>query len=263
VLIIEDNPDMIDFIKVSLQHKYNFITALNGEEGLTKTNNFIPELIISDIMMPVMDGLTLCKKIKENPKTTHIPIILLTAKSLTIQKVEGIRMGADLYLTKPFEVELLEAHIDNLLKRKKELTDYFRHELIIQPSSDVTGENVDEKFIKKVMGIIEAHISDTDFGVEKLSAEVGMSTTHLYRKLKSLTQLSANDIIRKYRLKKASILLGNKEGNISEIMYDVGFSNLSYFSKCFKAEFGLAPKDYQQKQSKSSVDIAKEINPSL
>ncbi|HTJ50409.1 MAG TPA: two-component regulator propeller domain-containing protein [Cyclobacteriaceae bacterium] len=263
VLIIEDNQDMIDFIKLSLQHKYNFITAWNGEEGLTKVNNFMPELIISDIMMPVMDGLTLCKKIKENPKTTHIPTILLTAKSLTTQKVEGIRMGADLYLTKPFEVELLEAHIDHLLRRKKELADYFRHELIIQPSAEATGENIDEKFIKKVMGIIEANISNTDFGVDKLSEEIGMSTTHLYRKLKSLTQLSANDIIRKYRLKKASILLGNKEGNISEIMYDVGFSNLSYFSKCFKVEFGLSPKDYQQKVSKSSVDIAKEINSGL
>jgi AraC-like DNA-binding protein len=172
-------------------------------------------------------------------------------------------MGADLYLTKPFEVELLEAHIDHLLRRKKELADYFRHELIIQPPAEATGENIDEKFIKKVMGIIEANISNTDFGVDKLSEEIGMSTTHLYRKLKSLTQLSANDIIRKYRLKKASILLGNKEGNISEIMYDVGFSNLSYFSKCFKIEFGLSPKDYQQKVSKSSVDIAKEISSGL
>jgi signal transduction histidine kinase/ligand-binding sensor domain-containing protein/DNA-binding response OmpR family regulator len=255
VLIIEDNPDIIEFIQVSLKEKYNFVTALNGEEGLNKASNFLPDIIVSDIMMPVMDGLSMCKKIKSNPKTTHISIIILTAKGLTSQQIEGLTIGADIYLTKPFEIDLLEAHIDHLLKRKKELADYFKHELLVQPSSTATGENVDDKFIRKVMNIIEANISNPDFSVEMLSDEVGMSSTHLYRKLKSTTQLSPNDIIRKYRIKKASLLLGNKEGNISEIMYEVGFSNLSYFSKCFRAEFGVTPKEYQQKVSKSSIEI--------
>lgn len=129
----------------------------------------------------------------------------------------------------------------------------------MQPSAESDKENVDDKFIKKVINIIETNISNSDFSVEILSDEIGMSSTHLYRKLKSLTRLSANEIIKKYRLKKASLLLRNKEGNISEIMYDVGFSNLSYFSKCFKSEFGLTPKDYQQKTSKSSLDIADEL----
>ncbi|MFD1002847.1 two-component regulator propeller domain-containing protein [Ohtaekwangia kribbensis] len=260
VLIIEDNYDIAEFIQVSLKGKYNFVTAQNGEEGLAKTNSFLPDIIISDIMMPVMDGLSMCRKIKSNPKTSHISIIILTAKGLTSQQIEGLSTGADIYLTKPFEIELLEAHIDHLLKRKKELADYFRHELIVQPSASTAGENVDDKFIRKVMNIIEANISNADFSVEMLSEEVGMSSTHLYRKLKSTTQLSPNDIIRKYRIKKASLLLGNKEGNISEIMYEVGFSNLSYFSKCFRAEFGVTPKEYQQKVSKSSGEIDS-VNP--
>jgi DNA-binding response OmpR family regulator len=246
ILIIEDNADIITFIQASLHDKYNFITASNGEEGLDKTTSFLPELIISDIMMPVMDGLTMCRQIKSNPKTSHIAIIMLTARTLTSQQVEGLRTGADSYLTKPFDIDLLEAHIDHLLQRKQELADYFRHELILQPEEG-SGENVDDKFIKKVMSIIEANIANPEFSVEMLSDEVGMSSTHLYRKLKSTTRLSPNDIIRKYRIKKASLLLANKEGNISEIMYAVGFSNLSYFSKCFKAEFGTTPKEYQQK----------------
>jgi DNA-binding response OmpR family regulator len=260
VLIIEDNYDIAEFIQVSLKGKYNFVTAQNGEEGLAKTNSFLPDIIISDIMMPVMDGLSMCRKIKSNPKTSHISIVILTAKGLTSQQIEGLSTGADIYLIKPFEIDLLEAHIDHLLKRKKELADYFRHELIVQPTATPAGENVDDKFIRKVMNIIEANISNADFSVEMLSEEVGMSSTHLYRKLKSTTQLSPNDIIRKYRIKKASLLLGNKEGNISEIMYEVGFSNLSYFSKCFRAEFGVTPKEYQQKMSKSSVEIDS-VNP--
>jgi YesN/AraC family two-component response regulator len=246
ILIIEDNADIITFIQASLHDKYNFITATNGEEGLDKTTSFLPELIISDIMMPVMDGLTMCRQIKSNPKTSHIAVIMLTARTLTSQQVEGLRTGADSYLTKPFDIDLLEAHIDHLLQRKQELADYFKHELILQPEEGA-GENVDDKFIKKVMSIIEANIANPEFSVEMLSDEVGMSSTHLYRKLKSTTKLSPNDIIRKYRIKKASLLLANKEGNISEIMYAVGFSNLSYFSKCFKGEFGTTPKEYQQK----------------
>jgi signal transduction histidine kinase/DNA-binding response OmpR family regulator len=255
VLIVEDNTDMIDFLVINLKSKYHLIIAENGEDALLKTIHFSPEVIISDIMMPVMDGLTLCKKIKENPRTSYIGIILLTAKNLTSQKIEGIRLGADVYLTKPFEVELLEASIEHLLKRKQELSNYFKSEIITQPNVSSTGENVDDKFIRKVSAIIEANISNPDFSVEMLSDEIGMSSTHLYRKLKSLTHYAPKDIIRKYRIKKASLLLKNKEGNISEIMYDVGFSNLSYFAKCFKNEFGLSPKEYQQRESKNTVDL--------
>lgn len=259
VLLVEDNIDMIDFIQISLKEKYNFIVADNGEDGFQKAHSFLPDIIISDIMMPVMDGLALCKKIKDDTKTSRIPIILLTAKSLTSQKIEGVRMGADIYLTKPFEVDLLEAHIDHLLESKAELAAYFKNELITQPVNEVGKENEDDRFLKKVMNTIEANISNSDFSVELLSEEMGMSSTHLYRKLKSLTHLSANEIVKKYRIKKASLLLKNKEGNISEIMYEVGFSNLSYFSKCFKMEFGLTPKEYQQRMSKGSYHIESDL----
>ncbi|HTE34743.1 MAG TPA: two-component regulator propeller domain-containing protein [Chryseolinea sp.] len=259
ILLVEDNADMIQFIQVSLSTKYNIITADNGEEGLQKAYHFLPEIMISDIMMPVMNGLELCMKIKQDNRTSHIPIILLTAKSLTSHKIEGIKVGADIYLTKPFEIELLEAHIDHLLERKTELAQYFKNELITQPSTGTGGENEDDRFLKKVMNTIEANIANTDFSVESLSDEMGMSSTHLYRKLKSLTHLSANEIIKRYRIKKASLLLQNKEGNISEIMYAVGFSNLSYFSKCFKMEFGISPKEFQQQQSKHSYNLSDDL----
>lgn len=259
VLLIDDSTDILDFVRVSLSEKYNFIVAENGEEGLQKALTFLPEVIVSDIMMPVMDGLTLCKHVKENPKISHISIILLTAKDQTYQKIEGIKTGADVYITKPFEPEFLEANIDHLIVRKKELSDYFRNELMLQPPEGNKHENVDEKFVRKVLQFIEANISNPDLSVEMLSEEIGMSSTHLYRKLKSITSLSANEIIKKYRLKKASILLKNKEGNISQIMYDVGFSNLSYFSKCFKSEFGMSPKDFQQKMSVGQFDLEREL----
>ncbi len=249
VLIIEDNTDIIDFIRTSLGHKFNFVVAQNGEEGLQKANNFMPEVIISDIMMPVMDGLTLCEKVKENPKTSHITIILLTAKSMPSNRLEGIKKGADVYLTKPFEIELLEAHVNNLIHRKKELTSYFRNELVVNQDTPETKDNQDNKFLKKVMDLIEANISEPDFGVENISKEIGMSSTHLYRRLKALTNLSAQDIIKKYRIKKASLLLENNEGNVSETMYKVGFSSASYFSKCFKAEFGMTPKEFQRERA--------------
>lgn len=246
LLIVDDNQDVFEFIRTSLSSKYNFITAENGREGLDKANNFMPELIISDIMMPVMNGLEFCKNIKSNPKTSHIMLILLTAKSLESNKLEGIRHGADVYLTKPFEIPMLEAHITNLITRKQELTNYFKSEFMTLQQEPDSENNRDKMFLKKVMDLIEANISDPDFGVEAISKEIGMSSTHLYRKLKAQTGHSAQDIIKKYRIKKASLLLKNNEGNVSETMYNVGFSSASYFSKCFKAEFGMTPKEFQR-----------------
>jgi signal transduction histidine kinase/ligand-binding sensor domain-containing protein/DNA-binding response OmpR family regulator len=259
VLLVEDNVDMIEFITVSLSEKYHFITGSSGVEGLQKAKSATPDVIVSDIMMPEMDGLEFCKLLKGDDKTSHIPIILLTAKSLTSQKVEGIRSGADIYLTKPFDIDVLEAHIDHLLQRREELAQYFRNELVTQPVAVPGKENEDDRFLKRVMNTIESNIGNPDFTVEQLSEVMGMSTTHLYRKLKSLTHLSANEIIKKYRIKKASILLKNKEGNITEIMYEIGFSNLSYFSKCFKTEFGVTPKEYQQRESRHSFDVGQTL----
>jgi len=249
LLIVEDNDDIIEFICSSLSHQYNFVVAGNGEEGLIKAEKFMPELIISDIMMPVMDGLALCDRIKGNPKTSHMMVILLTAKSMAANRLEGIRRGADVYLTKPFEIDLLDAHISNLLKRKHELTNYFRNELITNNDQPEEKDNQDNRFLKKVMDVIEANVSEPEFTVGDLSQEIGMSSTHLYRRLKALTNHTAQDIIKKYRLKKASLLLQNNEGNVSETMLKVGFSSLSYFSKCFKEEYGMTPKEFQKQQN--------------
>jgi signal transduction histidine kinase/ligand-binding sensor domain-containing protein/DNA-binding response OmpR family regulator len=257
VLFVENNPDVVDFVRISLGEKYNFIVAENGEEGLARATRFSPAVVVSDIMMPVMDGLTLCRKIKEDPRTSHIPIILLTARQLDEHKVEGIRMGADSYLTKPFDIELLDAHIDHLIQRTEEMKTYFRKELVLV--SDPPTTNSEERFVEKVMNIIEANISNPEFGVDLLCKDIGMSATHLYRKLKSTTHLSANEIIKKYRIKKASLLLRNKQNNISEIMYSVGFSNLSYFSKCFKKEYGMSPKDYQASMPVNEIEINQKL----
>lgn len=254
VMLVEDYPDMVDYLFLHLKENYHLITAQNGQEALEKIKSFTPEVIISDIMMPIMDGLTLCQKIKQNPKTSHIGVVLLTAKSLTSQKVAGIKAGADAYLTKPFDLELLKANIEQLIKRKDILLNYFKAEIITQPEFKDSGDSMDDKFIKKVVGIIEANISNPHFTVELLCEEIGISTAHLYRKFKALTHYSAKEIIRKYRLKKASILLKNKEGNISEIMYEVGFSNLSYFAKCFKKEYGVSPREYQTDHENITVE---------
>ena len=250
LMIVEDNPDMVDFIRLTLHDKYRFVIEGDGEEGLLKAGQYLPDLIISDVMMPIMDGLKFCKMLKSDPKTSRIAVILLTARSLTSQKIEGIRVGADAYITKPFDIELLDAQIGNLLHRKEEMNAYVRQNLIVTPEVKDGKENVDEKFVKKVMSIVEVHISDPEFNVEVLASEMGMSSAHLSRKLKTLTQFSANEIIKKYRIKKASLLLENNEGNVSEVMYDVGFSNLSYFSKCFREEFGVTPKEYGKKASR-------------
>jgi DNA-binding response OmpR family regulator len=259
ILLIDDNSDIISFVQSSLRHKYDFVVADNGEDGLLKATSFLPKVMISDIMMPVMDGLTLCKRVKENPRTSHIGIILLTAKSREAHRVEGIRIGADAYITKPFEIDLLEAHIDHLIQRNKELIDYFRNELIPLPKDGNKNNNEDSKFIKQVMEIIEANITNPEFGVDLISEQIGISSTHLYRKLKALTNNSVKDVIKAYRIKKASLLLQNKEGNVSDVMYDVGFSSLSYFSKCFREAFGVTPKEYQRKMGALPIDIVKEM----
>ncbi|WP_439487956.1 hybrid sensor histidine kinase/response regulator transcription factor [Algoriphagus sp.] len=253
ILLIDDNTDILDLIETSLGEKYHFLTAENGEEGLFKANRYLPNVIISDIMMPVMDGISFCEKIKENPKTSPISIILLTARSLPANELEGIKVGADIYLTKPFEIPLLEAYIDQLLARRQELNLYFNTNLmgISHQSRGVDNEN--NFFVKRVMGIIEANIANPELSVEMISEEMAMSTTHLYRKLKANTNHSAKELIQKYRLKKASLLLQNKEGNVSDIVFQVGFSSQSYFSRAFKAEYGISPKKYQDMFNKNEA----------
>ncbi len=245
LLIVDDNLDILDYIEINLSSEYNIYKATNGSMGLDVALEIKPDIIVSDIMMPIMDGIDMCKKIKSNSDLKQIPVILLTAKSLDVQKVEGIESGANMYITKPFDVNYLNACIRNLLERDQQLYDFIKKQLLIKPQeTDNTEANQDEIFIKKVMDIISDNISNSELSVDMISSKLGMSSTHLYRKIKAITNQSTKDILKNYRLQKAAQMIQNNEGNITEIMYNVGFNSLSSFSKSFKIKFGVSPSEY-------------------
>jgi signal transduction histidine kinase/DNA-binding response OmpR family regulator len=248
ILIIDDNPDILEYIELNLGMHYKFIRAENGKKGLEKAKKEMPDLIVSDVMMPVMDGLELCQKLKKPAQTAAIPVILLTAKSLDAQKIEGMTTGADLYITKPFDTGYLYSCIESLFRREHILQDYIRSELLVQaPAGSTPSDNQDHIFIRKVMDIIEKNIDNNHLSVNLISHEIGISTTHLYRKLMDITRQPTKDIIKNYRLQKAAQMLKNNEGNVTEVMYAVGFSSLSSFSKSFKAMYGYSPSEYARK----------------
>lgn len=250
ILVIDDNPDMVDFIELNLQHKYNILKTLRAKDGYNIAKSKNPDLIISDVMMPEMDGHELCRELKHCNNTMHIPIILLTAQSLDQQKLKGVKSGADIYITKPFEIEYLSTCIENMLKREDYLSSYIKRIAIISAKTESNKEdNQDTIFINKVMRFIELNVSEPSLSVENLASDLGISTTHLYRKLKSITGFSTQDLIKKYRLEKAANMLKNNEGNITEIMYAVGFSSLSAFSKAFKSHMHESPSMFQKKHA--------------
>jgi len=245
ILVVEDNPDMQCFICNQIDHEFQTFTAIHGKEGFTKASECIPDLIITDVMMPEMDGYEFCKKIKMDERTSHIPVIMLTAKALSENKVEGLETGADDYLVKPFDAKELNVRIKNLINQRKKLRERFGKEIKLQPK-DITITSTDEKFMQRVMDIVEINISNPDFSVNMLINEIGLSRMQLHRKLRSLTDQSTNEFIRTIRLKRAALLLKKHSGNISEIAYEVGFNNPAYFSECFKKQFGVLPSDYVQ-----------------
>jgi YesN/AraC family two-component response regulator len=234
---------MREYIKDSLGEDYMIEEAVNGEQGVRKAEKIIPDLIISDMMMPKMDGGELTRILKNDERTSHIPIILLTAKSGQENKLEGLKIGADDYLTKPFDIKELQIRIENLISIRKKLQQkYSRGEFISKPVTQKL-RSIDEKFMSKVLEVIEIHLSEEEFSIEDFTGEVGMSRTQLHRKLKALTGKSASLFIRSVRLTKAKKMIEEQKGNISEIAYSVGFSNPAYFTRCFKEEFGYPPSD--------------------
>ena len=247
VLVVDDNEDILELIEMNLKDHFHVILAKNGQEALQIMEEQLPHLVISDVMMPVMDGMELCERIKENKATTHIPVILLTARSLDMHKTEGISKGADLYITKPFDMDYLKSAIKGVFRREEQMTDYIKTQLLLNPGDQPNNnKNQDELFLKKVMDLIENNIANPELSVELLGSALGMSSTHLYRKLKESTGYSTKEIIMNYRMQKAAQMIANNEGNISEIMYAVGFSSLSGFSRSFKAKFGVAPTVYHK-----------------
>ncbi len=243
VLIVEDNEDLRYYIRETLQPFYHIMEAADGKGGFNIAVASIPDLILSDVMMPKLNGIDLCRKLKNNEKTAHIPIVLLTARASGKDKYEGLETGADDYLTKPFEATELLIRIKNLIESRRKLREHYSREIILQPAS-IAITPVDEKFLKRAMQIIESHISDQSFGVEVFSREVAMSRMQLFRKLKALTNYSPGDFIRVMRLKRAAELLSHGAGTIAEVAFMVGYNEPSYFTKSFQKEFGKTPSEF-------------------
>ena len=246
LLIVEDNYDVRYYIKSNLNKGYMILEAVDGEDGWNKSIEQIPDLIISDVMMPKMDGFKLCDKLKTDERTSHIPVILLTAKAALQDKIEGFETGADDYIMKPFEPDELRARIKNLIEQRKRIHEHFKmHGLFELEEKNITP--VDQKFLQKAFDTITHNISETSFTVESFAENLAVSRYVLYKKIISLTGESPVELIRRIRLKKAAELIQKKFGNLSEIALEVGFNNPAYFSDCFKKQFGVSPSQYQQK----------------
>lgn len=243
LLIIDDNNDIRQYERTLLQDDYFVLEAADGKEGLDVAIKEVPDLVVCDVMMPVMDGLEFTERLKTNTATSHIPVIMLTAKNLEEQRAEGYEHGADSYITKPFHSKVLLARINNLLKQRRLLKTLFKditqadEQTIDQSSMD----DRDKQFMKQLHQIIQSNLSRSEFGVEDIGREIGLSRVQLYRKVKAMTGSSVVDLMRKARLYKAKRLLESRSMSISEVAYEVGFSAPSYFTKCFKDEYGMLP----------------------
>jgi len=246
ILLVEDNPDIRFYLKDNLKSDYHIIEATNGLEAWDTLLKEMPDLIVSDIMMPVMDGLELCRKIKTDNRTSHVPVILLTAKTTDQQKYEGLETGADDYITKPFNFEVLEIRIKNLIEQRKKLRQSFQQNLELQPS-EIAITSLDDKFLKKIKDITEGNMHELNFSVEKLSTEFGISRAHLYNKLVALTGKTPIEYIRILRIRRAAQLLEKSQLTVMEIAYKVGFNDPRYFTKHFKSEYKMTPSQYAKK----------------
>ena len=248
VLIIDDNNGMRAYLRSILKDKYNVSEAADGKQGLEKACREIPKLIICDVMMPVMDGLEFTRQLKQNMATSHIPVILLTARSLAEQREEGYDTGADSYLTKPFSGSVLLARVDNLLRNRTMLRSLFSGDKKEEAAEEQLGSR-DQTFINRLRDSIRQNMGDSDFTVERLGEELGLSRVQLYRKVKALTGQTPVDLLKKARLERARLLVEKTDKSISEIAYEVGFTAPSYFNKCFKDEFGVSPGGLRERGS--------------
>lgn len=247
LLIVEDNDELRDYLKNELNEHYKILLASNGREGLDIAKASPPEIIITDVMMPEMDGFKFCKEIKSDIRTSHIPLLMLTAKTRIGDRIEGIGLGADAYMIKPFDLTLLKLRLSQLITSRQLIFDkYFG--AISGSEENANATSIDKDFIQKVLTYINDNISDSDLSVEILASELHLSRSQLYRKIKSLTGQTVNEFLRKVRLKRARQILETENSNISEVCYKVGFSSPSYFTKCFKAHFGILPTEIESKK---------------
>jgi DNA-binding response OmpR family regulator len=243
ILIVEDNSELREFLSDYLSPDYQILNAENGYEGLKICQSENPDLVISDVMMENMDGIQFCKSLKSTPEISHIPVILMTALASVENKLTGYKVGADDYITKPFEPELLKIRVKNILGNIQKAKMGFRNNLNVS-AKELTISKIDEDFMQQVILLLEKNIDNSEFDIDSFCKNIGVSSSQLYRKIKSITGLSPNEFIRTYRLKKAAHLITESNLNISEIAYKVGFNDALYFSKCFKKQFGTTPSLY-------------------
>ena len=243
VLVVEDNPDMLTFVVRQLSRDYTVLTATNGAEALQVLDGNYVNLVISDVVMPVMDGFELCKTIKSDLNYSHIPVILLTAKTNIQSKIEGMELGADAYIEKPFSVEYLQACASNLIQNREKLRQAFAESPFIAANT-MALTKADEEFIKRLNEVIQINYGNPEFSMDDMADKLNMSRSNFYRKIKGVLDLSPNEFLRLERLKKAAQLLKEGENRVNEICYMVGFNSPSYFAKCFQKQFGVLPKDF-------------------
>ena len=243
LLVVDDSEDIRAFIKSAFKNNYQVVEASDGEIGVEKAIALVPDIIISDVMMPKLNGFQLSETLKKDERTCHIPIILLTAKTEDADRFIGLETGADDYITKPFKIKALETRVKNLISSRLKLRERYSQELILKPT-DITISNFDAQFLEKVNTVIDKNIAEPSFSTEDFSKAVGMSRMQLHRKLKALTGLSATEFVRSQRLKLAADLLKKSDANVSEIGYSVGFNDHSYFTKCFKDMYGCTPTEF-------------------
>lgn len=243
LLLVEDHPDLAVFVKTQLKRKYNVFRCKEGKSGIEKAQAEVPDLIISDVMMPDRDGFELCDTLKNDPRTSHIPIILLTVRSSEKSKLTGLRKRADDYIIKPFSIDELMVRVDNLLRQRIELKKHFKKSLYTE-SGNLKINSVDDQFISDLREIVKERHSSGDFNVDTMETELGISRRNLQRKMKALLDSSPVEFIKEYRLKRASQLLEKRSGTISEIAYRVGFNSAAYFTAQFKERYKKTPSDY-------------------
>jgi DNA-binding response OmpR family regulator len=243
-MVVDDNEDQLKLMERFLSSSgYAVIAADSGRTVLDALSEVKPDLILLDVMMPEMDGYELCQKIKSDQRTSHIPVILLTAKADLDSRIEGLEYGADDYINKPFEADELKVRSRNLIEQRKRLRDKFSQAIEIKPG-EVTATSMDEQFLDRLLMVFEKHVSDSGFSTERFAGEVGLSRSQLNRKLRALTDLSAHGFLLNLRLKRAAQLLKKKTGTVSEIAYAVGFESASNFARAFRSHYGTSPSDF-------------------
>ncbi|WP_324673852.1 response regulator [Hymenobacter sp. GOD-10R] len=256
LLVVEDNDEVRQYLQQLFESEYAVTTAADGLEGLEKALAHLPDLIISDVMMPRSDGLELCQRLKQHPKTAHIPVLLLTARTAETHELEGLGMGADDYMSKPFNPTLLQAKVSTLLRNRRKLHEFYQRQILLEPTEIVVAD-ADREFLENAMTIVEKHLDDSEFNVQVLVREVGMSQSVFYRRIKSITGQTVVEFIRDVRMKRAAQLLAHTQMRVSEVAFQVGIEDAKYFRKAFQKIFNVSPSEYakQHRQAKAEQRV--------